>query len=378
MSTRFHFDYLGRKNIWFAISGAIIVAGLLAIFMGGLKFGVEFKGGNQYNVIFKSAPTVAQIRKTMDTLDLGASTIQAIGSGAEFMIRTPRQTNAVQSDIKTALKKDFKVKDISMRDIGPGWGQQVTDGALKALIASLLVILIYISIRFEFKMAVAVIVSLFHDGLVVIGVYALVGLLETKLGLSFIPTEVTPNTVAALLTILGFSLYDTIVVFHRIKENTELIGKRTYTAMANDSINQVIMRSVNTSLTELVPVIALMFFGGETLKDFGFAMLVGLVSGVYSSIFIASPVLAMLKETEPRYRMLKEKLVSTGRLAAKTKARAAATGGVSTGSSEVASPPEKQAPRNDVNVSEETAVITPKMKTASQKAKKKSRKKRKK
>lgn len=377
MTTRFHFDYLGRKNVWFAVSGAIIVAGLLAIFMGGLKFGVEFKGGNQYNVIFKSAPSVAQIRTTMDKLELGASTIQPVGSGAEFMIRTPRQSNTVQSDIKTALKKDFKVEDISMRDIGPGWGEQVTNGALKALLASLLVILIYISIRFEFKMAIAVIVSLIHDGLIVIGVYALVGLIETKLGISFIPTEVTPNTVAALLTILGFSLYDTIVVFHRIKENTELIGKRTYTAMANESINQVIMRSVNTSLTELVPVIALMFFGGETLKDFGFAMLVGLVSGAYSSIFIASPVLAMLKETEPRYRMLKEKLAASSQIAARTKAKVSSDTDMSSrGAGDL--PAGRQARDLDVPPADEAPVVTPKMATAAQKAKKKSKKKRKK
>lgn len=369
--TRFHFDYIGRKKIWFAVSGVIIAAGLMAIFMGGLKFGVEFKGGNQYNIMFKNATSVSDVRETMDSMELGGSTIQPVGSGNEISVRTPRQTKDKQAEIKTTLKKDFQVKEISMRDIGPGWGQQVTDGAIKALIASLIVILLYISIRFEFKMAIAVIIALIHDGLIVIGVYSLVGLLEAKFGFSYIPTEVTPNTVAALLTILGFSLYDTIVVFHRIKENAEIIGKRTYSAMANDSINQVIMRSVNTSLTELVPVIALMFFGGETLKDFGFAMLVGLVSGVYSSIFIASPVLAMLKEMEPRYRMIREKLA----LAPQRKVVPAEA---ASGSSEVASSSAAQTPRNDVNVSEDAPVVTPKMQTAAQKAKKKGKKKRKK
>jgi len=346
---RFHFNYIGRKYLWFGISGAIILLGVIAIMMGGLKFGVEFQGGNQYNVVFKKAPAVEQIRESLKPYKQEGSTIQPVGSGKEFMIRTPRLAVAEQTKIKNALKEDFDVKDISMRDIGPGWGQQVTDGAIKALIASLIVILLYISVRFEFRMAIAVIVALIHDGLIVVGVYSLMGLIETKAGLTFIPTEVTPNTVAALLTILGFSLYDTIVVFHRIKENTEVIGKRTYSMMANDSINQVIMRSVNTSLTELVPVIALLFFGGETLKDFGFAMLVGLISGVYSSIFIASPVLAMLKEMEPRYRMLREKLAATGQFAAKTK--------------------EKQAPA-------ETPVVAPaSVPSAAQKAKKKAKKK---
>jgi len=307
---RFHIEFIGRKWIWFSISGAIIAVGIVAMLFGGLKWGVEFQGGNQFDVAFKKATSVTEIRKVLTTMKLGNSTIQPVGRSNEYLIRTPHLSKTAQSNVKNALNKAFELKDISTRDIGPGWGRQVTDGALKALIASLLMLLLYISIRYDFKMAVAAIVSLVHDGLIVLGVYAAVGLVETKLNLTFLPTEVTPNTVAALLTILGFSLYDTIVVFHRIRENAEHIGKRTYSRMTNDSINQVLMRSVNTSSAELIPIIALLFFGGETLKDFAFAMLLGLIAGAYSSIFIASPILAMWKETEERYRLIRQKLAS--------------------------------------------------------------------
>jgi len=325
---RFHINFIGRKWLWFGISGGIILVGLIAVLLGGLQWGIEFQSGNQYTVRFDKTPSVAQVRAVLDKLKLGSATIQPIGDGNEYFIRTPRLSANTRSVVTSALKKEFKVADISTREIGPVWGKQVTDGnilvrikslltgktvsagAVKALLASLLVLLLYISIRFEFKMAVAAIVALVHDALIVVGIYAAVGLLETKVGLTWIPTEITSNTVAALLTILGFSLYDTIVVFHRIKENTELIGKRTYSIMANDSINQVLMRSVNTSVTALIPVTVLLLFGGETLKDFAFAMFVGLMSGAYSSIFIASPILAMWKETEERYRLIRQKLAS--------------------------------------------------------------------
>ena len=307
MKRRYNFEFIGRKWLWFGISGAIILVGLVATLLGGLTWGVEFQGGNQFDVRFKKAPTVNEVRHVLNDMKLGANTIQPVGSGNEYLIRTPRLSSKTRTEVQTELKKNFEVKDISTRDIGPGWGRQVTDGALKALIASLFILFIYLSIRFEFKMAVATLIALVHDALVVVGIYAIIGLIEQNLGIAYIPTEITPNTVAALLTILGFSMYDTIVVFHRIKENAEFIGKRTYSRMANDSINQVLMRSVNTSLTELIPVFVLFAFGGETLKDFAFAMFLGLISGGYSSIFIASPILAMWKETEPKYRMQREK-----------------------------------------------------------------------
>jgi preprotein translocase SecF subunit len=356
---RFHINFIGRKWLWFGISGGIILVGLIAVLLGGLHWGVEFQGGNQYDVRFKTTPTVAEVRASLDKLKLGEATIQQVGTKNEYLIRTARLSASTRTEVTAALKKDFKVTDISTRDIGPGWGKQVTDGAVKALIASLLILLLYISIRFEFKMAVAALLALVHDALIVIGVYAAVGLLETKLGLTWIPTEITPNTVAALLTILGFSLYDTIVVFHRIKENTELIAKRTYSMMANDSINQVLMRSVNTSVTALIPVTVLLLFGGQTLKDFAFAMFVGLISGAYSSIFIASPILAMWKETEERYSLIRARLAS----APQAKKQEATRSDSTEASSDV-----------DSLESAETPAPKPQL-TAAQKAKKKKKKK---
>jgi preprotein translocase SecF subunit len=369
---RFNIQFIERKWLWFGISGAIIAVGLISILFGGLKFGVEFQGGNQFDASFKKAPAISEIRKSLDTMKLGTGSIQPIGSGNEFLIRTPRLNEKTRFEVQSMLKKEFQVKDISTRDIGPGWGKQVTDGALKALIASFIILLLYISVRFEFKMAVAAILGLLHDGLIVVGIYSFVGLLEGKLGLTWIPSEVTPNTVAALLTILGFSLYDTIVVFHRIKENTENIGKRTYSMMANDSINQVLMRSINTSLTALIPVFVLLIFGGETLKDFAFAMFVGLFSGAYSSIFIASPVLAMWKETEPRFRMIREKLAATNRLSSRAKARDLNAPLASDASSRAEATTDLNAP-----LATDMPVVTPKMQNAAQKAKKKSKKKKK-
>lgn len=370
---RFHIQFIGRKKLWFGISGTIIVIGIISMMLGGLKWGVEFQGGNQYDVKFKKAPSVEAIRKTLTSLKLGESTIQPVGAGNEYLIRTTRLSADTRVQVQAALRKDFRVTDISTRDIGPGWGQQVTDGAWKALIASFVVLLLYISIRFEFKMAVAAMLALFHDGFVVVGIYALVGLIEAKAGLTWIPSEITPNTVAALLTILGFSLYDTIVVFHRIKENAEIIGKRTYSMMVNDSMNQVLMRSINTSLTALIPVFVLLIFGGQTLKDFAFAMFVGLISGAYSSIFIASPILALWKETEPRYTMIREKLAMATPSKKKREVASAPqsftpespqAGNVVTGvtSDEVGLPPE---------------AMMPKPKTAAQKARKKAKKRKK-
>jgi len=171
----------------------------------------------------------------------------------------------------------------------------VTRAAIIALVISILAILLYVSLRFEYKMSVTAVLALVHDTLIVLGVYVLAG------------REMTPNTVAALLTIIGYSLYDTIVVFHRIRENTMAVGKRTFMDMANESINQVFIRWVNTAMTQIIPVLCLLFFGGETLRDFAFAMTVGLISGAYSSIFLASPLYAVWKETEPRYQALKKK-----------------------------------------------------------------------
>jgi preprotein translocase subunit SecF len=193
--------------------------------------------------------------------------------------------------------------DINIQDVGPTWGAQISQKAVQGLIIFLVLVTVYIAFRFEWKMALAAQTALLHDLIITAGIYALVG------------REVTPATVIAILTILGYSLYDTVVIFDRVKENTEsiaLVAKDGYSNVVNLSLNETLMRSVNTSLVVLLPIASLLLFGGDTLKDFAFALFVGVASGTYSSIFIASPVLALLKEREPRYQQIRARAMARG------------------------------------------------------------------
>jgi preprotein translocase subunit SecF len=223
-------------------------------------------------------------------------------------------TRAKQEKISVALAKYGGVKsaDVSVSDVGPTWGQQVSSKALRALIIFFLVIALYLSVRFTIKMAIAAIVAVIHDIAITIGVYAITGF------------EVTPATVIAFLTILGFSLYDTVVVFDKIKENEPKIGTvkgMTYTEMANRSLNEVLMRSLNTSFFALLPVASLLIvgvqiYGALALRDFGLALFVGLLTGAYSSIFVATPILAWLKEREPKHRAVAARVETRAQRAA--------------------------------------------------------------
>lgn len=286
------FDFIGRTKIWLIFSATVILIGLIALFVRGLNFSIEFVGGTSFNVRFTKKTTVPEIREVLKELKLGNIIVQPIGEEGT-LIRTKSLTQEEQAEVIKKLDRKFGVKDSEIKMVGPGWGEYLTNRALLALGIALVGLLIYITLRFEFKMAVAAVLALVHDILITVGIYALVG------------REVNPNTIAALLTILGYSLYDTIVVFHRIKENTTKIVKQTYGQVVNTSINQILMRSVNTSLTTLLPIVAILLIGGETLKDFAFALMVGIISGTYSTIFLASPVLTLWKETEPYYRSLK-------------------------------------------------------------------------
>lgn len=287
-------DFIGRTKIWFAISGFLIIVGLLSLAIRGINFGIEFEGGTLIDLKFKQEVSVSDLRQELHQFGLGTSVIQPSGKN-EILIRSKSLGKEEQKNVIEAIGEKWDIADKTVHNVGPGWGAYITRAALIALAVSLLVLLVYISVRFEFKMAVSAIVAVVHDVIITVGIYALVG------------REVTPNTVAALLSILGYSLYDTIVVFHRILENTPRIGKRTYATMVNDSINQVLVRSINTTLTTLFPVLVLLLIGGETLKDFAFALTVGLITGAYSSPFVASPLLSLWKEAEPRYRNLKLK-----------------------------------------------------------------------
>ncbi len=287
-------DFIGRSKIWLIISSIIIAVSVLSLLIRGLNFGIEFRGGTLLDLKLKQNPSIAEIRSELNQFGLGKSVIQSTAA-KQVLIRSRSLSKNEQQDVVNAIDQKWEVVDRTIHNVGPGWGAFITQAALVALTLSLTGLLIYISVRFEFKMAVSAIVAVVHDVLITVGIYALVA------------REVTPNTVAALLSILGYSLYDSIVVFHRIQENTPRIGKRPYSTMVNDSVNQVLIRSINTTLTTLFPVVVLLAIGGETLKDFAFALTVGLIAASYSSIFVASPLLSFWKEFEPRYRNLKLK-----------------------------------------------------------------------
>lgn len=239
----------------------------------------------------------------------------SIFEGMEARVET---LNALAASERSRLSQDVTrtlseltgtpAAQITVDTVGPSWGKQISEKARNALVVFLLAIALFITIRFEAKMALATVVALFHDLLMVIGLYALFGF------------AVTPGTVVALLTMLGFSIYDGIVVFDRVDENTKLLGRKgtvTYSEMANISLNQVLMRSLNTSITTMLPILSVLLIGSfvlgaTTLEEFGLALFLGLISGAYSSIFIATPLLALLKEREPQYRELRQQIEERG------------------------------------------------------------------
>ncbi|MCL5292264.1 MAG: protein translocase subunit SecF [Actinobacteria bacterium] len=292
----FNIDFIGRIKIWFAISATVILIGMVGLGARGLNFGIDFKGGTSFEVKTSKEVTVAKMREELKRLGIDNAVVQPV-SGNQMLVRTRDISADEQAKVKNDIAQHFGVKpsEINVQSVGPGWGREITNAAVQALVLALAGLLVYISFRFEFKMAVAAIGALVHDILITIGIYALVG------------REVNPNTIAALLTILGYSLYDTIVVFHRIKENGGTMAKETYSAMVNRSINQVLIRSINTTMTVILPVGAILFLGGETLKDFAFALFIGIASGAYSSIFVATPLLTLWKEREPQNQVLRRK-----------------------------------------------------------------------
>jgi len=302
---RFRWDYMGRSKYFFAASGIILLIGALAIGGKGLNLGIDFTSGSRVVAELNQSAGEDGIRETIAPLGLGKAKIQRI-SGAEFrsneafQISTDTLTPAKRGQVESALSKKYGGGTYSFQTIGPTFGNTVAKGAIIAIIASLIVISSYIALRFEWKYAVPVLIALMHDLLITTGVYALFGF------------EVTTSTVAALLTILGFSLYDTIIVFDRVRENVPRMPRAAYSQILNRSMSEVIMRSLATSLCTLLPILSLLFFGGETLKDFAFALAVGVLSGTYSSIFIATPVLMHWKEAEPVWRKRRARVSLAG------------------------------------------------------------------
>lgn len=307
----YSFDYMGHKKWWFTISGIIIAIGLVSLFVkgggnpiDGLNYGLEFKAGTRITVTFESPPSLADLRAVVKEAGYSTAQIQqtadVAGGGVEgFQIQTPVQTVAEQAELKATLDDKFTIASPAGKPawgiemVSASFGRQVVSSSLKAVAIALLLILLYVTFRFQWKYAVGAIAAEFHDLLIVIGVYSLTG------------REVTTATIAAVLTIMGYSLYDTVIIFDRVRENQPKLARMPYGDMVNVSLWETLTRSLNTSFMSLLPVLCLLFFGGETLKDFAFALLVGIVSGAYSTIFIASPILTVLKEREPQYRKLK-------------------------------------------------------------------------
>ena len=299
------FRIIQRRRWWALLSGAVIALALVGLLVRGLNYSIDFTGGSLIQYPIDAAVSVEDVRDLLaqDPYGREGAEIQVVG-GDRISIRTTALTDLSTTE-RTQLVDDLAAQagispnEVSTQVVGPTWGREITRQALIGLAVVLIAIAVYVTFRFELKMAVGALAAMVHDVVITAGVYALTG------------REVSPATVIAILTILGFSLYDTVVIFDKVKENTDnpaMLGKDTYEGVANTSMNQVLMRSVNTSLVVVLPVLSLLLFGGETLKDFAFAMLIGVITGAYSSIFVATPILAVLKEREPRYRQLRARL----------------------------------------------------------------------
>jgi preprotein translocase subunit SecF len=330
------FDFIGNRRWWFGVSAVIILIGVVSLFTQGLNEGIDFKGGRSWLVSSQNL-TVAEATTAAKAAGVASPTVVQLTNqlNGQKQIQVTADLPNIPADqqqadlykVQAALAEAAHVptNDVSLNQVGATWGSNVTKKAIQALIIFFIVVTAYISLRFEFKMALAAIVAVFHDILVVVGIY------------SIFQFQVTPDTVVAVLTVLGYSLYDTVVVFDRIRDNAQGLGasgRITYSEMVNLSMNQTLARSINTSLVAIVPVLSVLvigslILGATTLQSFGLALVIGLTSGAYSSIFIASPLLAWMKEREPRYVTIRQRIESRGgdRGPALTPAMAAAMAG---------------------------------------------------
>jgi preprotein translocase subunit SecF len=305
------FDIVGRRRLWFTISGVLVLVSLISLIVPGLNFGIDFKGGAVFRVQPERPVTEAQVRRAVGP---AVEVVQVTESEpVQVIVQTEELGQPEVARIRTGLAELAGVErnEVSTENIGSKWGSTVSRKAVLALLVFLVVVTIYVSLRMEFKMAVAALVALLHDLIITCGIFALARF------------EVTPASVIALLTILGYSLYDTVVVFDKVRENTGALtamSRTTYSQATNLAVNQTMMRSLNTSLASLLPILGLLLvgsylLGAETLKDLALALFVGVAAGAYSSIFIAPPIVAMWKEKEPRYAQLRarvERLAAQG------------------------------------------------------------------
>ena len=298
------YDFVGKRKLWYGVSGVLVVISILALLVLRLHLGVEFKGGAVFTVN-NTTGSVEQARDTVADAGVDGAVVTKINND-RLRITTPPISTEESEKVQTALAEEFDttVAKIDVQLVGPTWGEQITKKAFTGLIVFLVLVAIVLSLYFEWKMAIAALIALIHDLIITVGLYALVGF------------EVTPATVIGILTILGYSLYDTVVVFDKVRENTAgLAGgsRMTYSQAANLAVNQTLVRSINTSVVALLPVAAILVvgvgvLGAGTLEDLALALFIGIAAGAYSSIFIATPIAVDLKEREPAMKALTKRV----------------------------------------------------------------------
>ncbi|TPQ19885.1 protein translocase subunit SecF [Streptomyces sporangiiformans] len=300
------YDFVGKRKIWYGVSILITITAILGLGVRGLNMGIEFEGG----AVFTTPKTSISASKGEEYAEKASghdAIVQKLGSGG-LRIQIAGVDPSTSDQIKAELSKDLKVdsENIAADLVGPSWGEQIANKAWQGLAIFMILVVIYLAIAFEWRMALAALVALVHDITITVGIYALVGF------------EVTPGTVIGLLTILGYSLYDTVVVFDSLKEQSKDLTKQTrwtYSEVANRSINSTLVRSINTTVVALLPVAGLLFIGGGVLgagmlNDISLSLFVGLAAGAYSSIFIATPLVADFKEREPQMKALKKRVLA--------------------------------------------------------------------
>jgi preprotein translocase subunit SecF len=325
------YDFVGKRMIWYGLSVLITITAIVGLGVRGLNMGIEFSGGAVFTTP-KTSVSVAHAQEEAEEASGHDAIVQKLGSGG-LRIQISEVDTAKSDQIREDLAKDFKIQaqDINAELVGPSWGQQIANKAWLGLGIFMALVVVYLAIAFEWRMAMAALIALIHDLTITVGIYALVGF------------EVTPGTVIGLLTILGYSLYDTVVVFDGLKEASRSITKQTrwtYSEIANRSLNATLVRSINTTVVALLPVAGLLFIGGGVLgggmlNDISLSLFVGLAAGAYSSIFIATPLVADFKEREPQMKALAKRV------------RAKRASAVAKGESEPETVPRDDVPEDD-------------------------------
>jgi SecD/SecF fusion protein len=298
---RLRIDFIGKRRLWFAVSGAVVAVSLGALVVNGLNFGIDFKGGTQITFETEEPTALEDVRSEAAKIGQSGAVIQGRGESVSgrytsFSIRTETLTQPEQNQLQRELARSIEATAFGATSVSESFGRQILNAALLAILVSLLLIVAYISFRFQWKFSIGVVVALAHDILITVGVYAL----------TF--REVTTATIAAVLTVLGYSIYDTIIIYDRIRENIPLMRRASFRVIGNVSLWEVLPRSLATTLSTLLPVASLYLFGGATLRDFAFALLVGIAAGSYSSVFVAAPLLAWIKEREPEFARRRDDL----------------------------------------------------------------------